>query len=720
MHLINFKRAECGDNVLYVDYDNGWIKITAYTDNIIRVQVGSKCTNPAPEGYAIAARNWEPVSLVSSPADDHVEAITGKLKIKVVKDSARVEFYNSDGDLLTAGKPWWNDQYCGSKNISAEDEHFFGFGLQFHSLDQRGKLRNIKTNADPPADSGNAHAPDPFFYSTRGYGLFLNSYGYSNFDMCWSKPDEYTFSAPETTLDYFFIYGPSFRRISELQTMLRGRLKMPAKWGLGFWYRMPSNWKADQTIESAKEFRDRDIPCDVIGLEPKWQTHTYPCTYVWNKEYYPDPEAYVKWMRDNGFHVNLWEHEWVHENAPFYNELKTKGLLADKNGMGGAVPDFTFQKTRDIFAKQHKAEHIDIGIDGYKLDECDGSDYTPPWFYPDDTQFPSGLTGAQMHNLTGFLYSQAMHEMFEKLGIRTYFLLRASFAGGHAQPSCIYSDYYQLNQYIRAQATSGFSGFLWCPELREAKSDEEFIRRAQNMFFSPLAMINAWAGDESLLPWKRGEEPEKIFRDFAKLRMSLLPYIYSSFYKTCKTGLPVVRALVMDYPTDTATYEVDNQFMFGECMMIAPVESGYAREVYLPEGKWTDFWSDTVYDGGCKITCEAPLDKMPIFIKAGGIIPMAQTMTHVGEKPIDEIELHVYPGEGSFTLFDDDGITTNYQKGEFVTIPICLADDRIEIGEPEGSYKNGCRTITLIVHDENGRRKLSDVPFGKKASFSIR
>ncbi|MEN6357385.1 MAG: TIM-barrel domain-containing protein [Armatimonadota bacterium] len=719
MQLINFKSAECSGNVLAMDYDNGWIKVTAYTDDIIRVQVGPKRANPAPEGYAIAQRNWEPVSLIATSASDHAEISTSKVQVKIHKDTARIEFCSAEGTKLTGSTPWWNDQYCGSKNASGEDEHFFGFGLQFHSLDQRGKLRTIKTNADPPADSGNAHAPDPFFYSTRGYGLFLNSYGYSNFDMCWSRPDEYTFSAPEKTLDYFFIYGPSFRRISELQTLLRGRLKMPAKWGLGFWYRMPSEWKADQTIESAKEFRDRDIPCDVIGLEPKWQTHTYPCTYVWNKEYYPDPKEYVKWMRDNGFHVNLWEHEWVHEDAPFYDELKKKGLLADKKAMGGAVPDFTFQETRNIFAKQHIAEHIEIGIDGYKLDECDGSDYTPPWFYPDDTQFPSGLTGSGMHNLTGFLYSRAFHEMFEKLGMRTYFLLRATFAGGQAHPSCIYSDYYQLNQYIRAQATSGFSGFLWCPELREAKSDEEFIRRAQNMFFSPLAMINAWAGDESLQPWKLGEEPEKIFRDFAKLRMRLLPYIYSSFYRMCMTGLPIVRALVMDYPTDSLTYEVDDQFMFGESMLIAPVESGSSRDVYLPEGKWTDFWTDVVYDGNCKITRETPLDTIPVFVKAGGIIPMAQAMRFVGEKPVDEIELHVYPGNGSITIYDDDGVTTNYQRGEYISVPICMTESRVEIGEARGDYTSECKTIRVIVHKNGNSNEVDRVPFGKRSVVNI-
>lgn len=718
MHLLNFINADCSGNTLAMNYDNGRLKITAYSDDILRVQMGPKSPDPAPEGYAIAKHDWNLVNLSCSQDNDFLEITTSKLRLKIEKKSGKLGFYNNDC-ILTDSRGWWNEQFCGSKHASSDDEHFFGFGLQFHSLDQRGKLRNIKTNADPPADSGNAHAPDPFFYSTRGYAIFLNSYGYSNFDMCWSDENEYTFSAPEKTLDYFFIYGPSFRRISELQTLLRGRLKMPAKWGLGFWYRMPSMWKSDLTVESAKEFRKRDIPCDVIGLEPKWQTHTYPCTYVWNKEYYPDPKGYVKWMRDNGFHVNLWEHEWVHEDAPFYNELKNKNLLADKKSMGGAAPDFTFQETRDIFAKQHIAEHIEIGIDGYKLDECDGSDYTPPWFYPDDTQFPCGLTGAQMHNLTGFLYSQAMHEMFEKLGLRTYFLLRASFAGGQAHPSCIYSDYYQLNQYIRAQATSGFSGFLWCPELRQAASDEEFIRRAQNMFFSPLAMINAWEGDESLLPWKRGEEPERIFREFAKLRMRLVPYIYSSLYQTHKTGLPVARALVMDYPDDTATYEVDNQFMLGESMMVAPVEKGTSREVYLPEGMWTDFWTDAVYEGGRKITCDVPLDRMPIFIKEGRVIPMAPAMSYVGEKPVDEIELHVYPGDGSFTLFDDDGVTTKYLQGEYAAVPVQVSRNQVKVGKPEGNYTSEIKTIIIVAHMDGTAKEVARVPFGDEAYLNI-
>ena len=375
------------------------------------------------------------------------------------------------------------------------------------------------------------------------------------------------------------------------------------------------------------------------------------------------------------------------------------------------------QKTRDIFAKFHISEHIDLGVDGYKLDECDGSDFTGNWFYPDDTRFPSGLTGAQMHNLTGFLYNQATHEMFEGLGLRTYLLLRANFAGGQRYASCIYSDYYQLPQYIRAQATSGFSGFLWCPELRQAGSDDEFLRRAENMFFSPIAMLDAWSGDEKLLPWKRGESIEKTFRGYVELRMRLMPYLYSAFWKMHETGLPVVRALVMDYPDDRATYGVDDQLMYGESMMIAPVAEGTSRKVYLPKGPWTDFWNDKTYEGGRTIDYSAQAEVIPIFVKAGAVIPMGPVMQHVGEMPVDKIELNIYPGEGSFVLYDDDGATTAYEKGEHVEVPILVTNHSLKIGQPKGRYKSEIKTFAVKVH---GKNPVSEsVPFGERREINV-
>jgi alpha-glucosidase len=187
----------------------------------------------------------------------------------------------------------------------------------------------------------------------------------------------------------------------------------------------------------------------------------------------------------------------------------------------------------------------------------------------------------------------------------------------------------------------------------------------------------------------------------------------------CEIGLPIVRALVMDCPTDTTAYDVDNQFMFGESVMIAPVENESSREVYLPEGRWTDFWTGEVYDGGCKITYDTPLERLPVFVKAGGIVPMAPAMAYVGEKPIDEIELYVYPGWGSFTLFDDDGVMTDYQRGRYTAVTVHLSDSSVEIDGPEGNYDNGLRAFPVISHDNRGRRKLAEVPYGRRAAVPI-
>ncbi|MCE5315597.1 MAG: TIM-barrel domain-containing protein [Armatimonadota bacterium] len=711
--LVHYTSVSKSANSIDLKYEEGWARITAYDTGIFRVQVGVKGTKPVSgDGYAVVGRKWEDIPLTYSEYLNRIEIRSAELSISVVKSPFMVEFRDQAERVLTSSAPSWNSQYSVSRNTSGEDEHFFGFGLQFHKLDQRGLYRVIKTNADPPFDNGMAHASDPFFYSTRGYGIFLNSTGYSHFDMCCTVADQYTFSAPDPTLDYYFIYGPTFRDISDRQTWLRGRVQMPPKWGLGFWYRMPSKWKSDLTIDTAKEFRSRNIPCDVIGLEPSWQTGSYPCTYMWNKEFYPDPAGYVKWMRDNGFHVNLWEHEWVSPMSPIYNDLKTNHLFADKKAMGGAVPDFTLQKTRDIFTKLHIDEHIKMGVEGYKLDECDGSDFSTNWFYPDDTQFPSGLTGAQMHNLTGFLYNQTVQEMFEKLGLRTYLLLRANFAGGQRYASCIYSDYYQLEQYVRAQATSGFSGFLWCPELREAGSNDEFLRRAENMCFAPMAMINAWAGDEKLLPWKRDKSVEDTFRKYVQMRMRLLPYIYSAFWQMHTTGLPIVRALVMDYPDDKATYEVDNQYMFGESIMIAPLIEDTSRKIYLPNGTWTDFWTDHIYEGGHIIDYNAPADVLPMFVKAGAVIPMGPVMQHVGEKPVNEIELNIYPGEGSFIFYDDDGTTTAYEDGKYVELPIKVTSSSVNISKAKGNYLTEIKTFAVRVHGKNAGNER--VPFGEE------
>ena len=474
-------------------------------------------------------------------------------------------------------------------------------------------------------------------------------------------------------------------------------------------------------------FATHDIPCDVIGLEPAWQTHAYSCSYLWNTAQFPDPGAFVATMRDQHFHVNLWEHAYVHPSSPIHDPLQKANAVGDKLVWGGLVPDFTRLEARTLFGDLHQKEHIALGVDGYKLDECDGSDFTGGWFFPDDAKFPSGMTGAQMHNVFGLLYQRAFHAFFDRQNKRSYFLCRGMFAGAQADPSVIYSDWYGFKEYVRACANSGFSGILWCPEIRQTDSPSEFIRRFQTVFFSPLAMINAWA--DGVTPWEKGPEVERIFRQYADLRMQLSPYLYSAFWRMHQTGLPVVRALVMDSPADRNTYGIDDQFLYGDSLLVAPVLSSDTRQVYLPAGTWIDWWTGETYTGGKSMSYPAPLDRLPLFVKAGAIVPMQPRSRYANETAVETLTLRVClpPSnqlfEGShFTLYEDDGETLNYRKGSHVQIALACTPTAdgltLRADSPKGNYTASWKTFAWEVMGTDippqrvllGGRPLSALP----------
>ena len=681
-------------------YPNGVLTVTLVAPQIVRVHfVPNGANADFPRIPLILPQSTTKDRFARHDVKEFTELNASLLRLRVHTDAPRVDFYTPDGKPLSldaGGATTETGQQRDTRAI-ANDEEFFGFGLQFHSLAQRGKTKTLKVNADPSTDLGNSHAVVPFFLSTAGYGIFLDSHAYTHFDMGKATPDRLFFQTPDPVLDYYFCYGPTFHDLLARYTQLTGRMAMPPKWGLGFWYRMKSDWKQDKAESVARAFREHDIPCDVIGLEPAWQTHAYSCSYLWNKGQFPDPAAFVAGMRDQHFHVNLWEHAYVHPSSPIHDPLQKANAVGDKLVWGGLVPDFTRPEARALFGDLHQKEHIALGVDGYKLDECDGSDFTGGWFFPDDARFPSGMTGAQMHNVFGLLYQRAFHAFFDRQNKRSYFLCRGMFAGAQADPSVIYSDWYGFKEYVRACANSGFSGILWCPEIRQTDNANEFVRRFQMVFFSPLAMINAWA--DGVTPWEKGPEVEKIFRQYADLRMQLTPYLYSAFWRMHEMGLPVIRALVMDSPADRNTYGIDDEFLYGDSLLVAPVLSGDSRSVYLPAGIWMDWWTGEVYAGGKSFSYPAPLDRLPLFVKAGAIVPMQPRSRYANEQPVETLTLRVFappPGQpvssesSRFTLYEDDGETLNYRKGSNVqTILSCTsAPDGLTLRTeaPKGNY----------------------------------
>ena len=347
----------------------------------------------------------------------------------------------------------------------------------------------------------------------------------------------------------------------------------------------------------ADYFRKSDIPCDILGLEPGWQTHTYSCSYLWS-ERYPDPNKMIAELREKGFHLSLWEHAFCHPTSPIHDELAPHS--GDYLVWGGVVPDFATDEAKRIFADYHKKLLVDAGVDGFKLDECDSSDNTGSWSFPLTSEFPSGLDGEQYHSLFGTLYCQTI---MQALGdTKTLSEVRNLGALASSYPFVIYSDLYDHKDFIRGVAQSGFSGILWTPEVRDAKSKEELIRRLQAVVFSSQCLINAWYCEKA--PWADLDCEDEV-RGLLKLRESLVPMLKKSFDLYRDTGKPPVRGLVMDYTDDPETFNIDDEYMLCEDLLVAPIaaNTGDEREVYLPVAdEWVDYFTgEKVQSGRIKV-----------------------------------------------------------------------------------------------------------------------
>ncbi|HZP03493.1 MAG TPA: TIM-barrel domain-containing protein [Terracidiphilus sp.] len=574
------------------------------------------------------------------------------------------------------------------------NEQIFGMGLQLLSFAQRGKKKVVRVNADPKFDTGDSHAPVPFYVTTEGIGILVDTARYATFFFGDARPKpahavesvssagfdpnythniqdgdvgKVTIEVPHAAgVDVYLFAGPEMLDAVRRYNVFSGGGVNPPEWGLGFWYRMDARGTQQSTLALADEFRDRKIPCDVIGLEPGWQTHAYSCTFAWDKGRFPDPTGFVREAGEKNYKINLWEHAYTHPASPLFSAIEPHS--GDYGVWGGLVPDFAGEAARAAFGAYHAKTFLDAGVSGFKLDECDNSDYTGGWSFPECSTFPSGVDGEQMHNVFGLYYQMAIWNEYRKRGQATYNLVRSSGAIAAPYPFVLYSDLYAHRDYIRALVNSGFSGLLWCPEVRDAVSEEDLIRRLQSVMFSPIAMVNGWYIKNP--PWKqlnrKLNNADQLIEDWEKLearcreiigwRMSLVPYLIAAFQRYAADGTPPFRALVLDAPKESRLYRVDDQFMVGDRMMVAPLFAGEPeRTVVLPKGQWHDFWTGEAVGDGSDLTIAASTEKIPVYVKSGSIVPWAEVGLHVDAPETRRLTARVY-GDGSlpFTLRDGD------------------------------------------------------------------
>ncbi|WP_284638236.1 TIM-barrel domain-containing protein [Paenibacillus silviterrae] len=597
-----------------------------------------------------------------------------------------------------------------------ETEAIYGTGLQFMRMNQRGRTKYLRVNSDPKQDTGETHAPVPFFVTDRGYGVLIDTSRIvtvhcgstvhiednrreavldRNTDKGWKATplsSRIEVRLPDEGANIYVFSGPSVASVVSRYNLFCGGGTLPPKWGLGFWHRVPKLYSDKEAVAEAQEFRERGIPCDVIGLEPGWHSRSYPVTYEWARERFADPAGFVRELAEQGFQVNLWEHPYVSPDAEIYEPLKP--LSGSHAVWGGLAPDYTLEDAQALYVNQHEEEHVRIGVSGYKLDECDGSELTNnSWMFPAHASFPSGTDGEQMRQMYGLLFQKMTTDLYRKHNRRTYGLVRASNAAASTLPYVLYSDLYDHKQFVRAMCNASFSGILWTPEVRKAGSSEEWVRRMQAVCFSPMAMLNAWG--DGTKPWSF-PEVEPIIRHYIELRMRLLPYLYTAFARYRFEGLPPFRAMPMAFDNATeyraaaalkslgegevlnttdAAYgkqkvrEWDDQFLMGDDLLVAPVFAGeHERDVLLPPGVWYGFETGERFEGGRIVHVQAPLERIPIFVREGAVIPTMPVRPRApkaGEQtPLEWLHFGTVPGRGM--LYDDDGVSFDYERGNSV------------------------------------------------------
>lgn len=620
------------------------------------------------------------------------------------------------------------DRGCVVSVPLTDNEQLYGFGLQFETFGQRDLRKLPRVNDTPLNGLGYTHAPQPFYISTEGYGILVNTTRNTTF-LCGTNEKNGSYPSRTATLggiasdtgelyknrtdgdrvyidipgakgiEIMVISGPTVKDVVRRYNLLSGGGCLPPMWGLGFKYRVKGDAVQDSVMRFASYFREKQIPCDVLGLEPGWQTTAYSCSYIWDPERFPDHTTLLSGLRDMGYHANLWEHAYVNSESPIYRDLEP--YSGDFLVWGGLVPDFLLPEARDIFGGYH-AGLISEGVAAFKLDECDNSNISCPdatWCFPDMAEFPSGVDGERMHQLFGGLYMSVLDDEFRKLDCRAYHDYRSSGLFLSSRPAVLYSDSYSHEDYIRALCNSAFGGLLWCPEVRDSQSANDFFHRIQTVILSPQAMVNSWYLQYP--PWlqfdrdrneraeflSEAEEYENTARELINMRMALVPYLYNAFNRYRTDGTPVFRPLVMDYPDDAETRDIYDQYMIGESLMAAPLyKDEPSREVYFPEGVWYDINTDTRYTGGKRYTIATGRAQLPIYVKAGTLLPLAEPEQFVGDETVFGLNCKVYgTPEAVCTLFEDDGVSYAYERGEYNDVTLTARKGKVKLSR-SGNY----------------------------------
>lgn len=738
------------------------LSVTVLTACLVRVRLAPSGTFLPRRSWAVTSEDgdWPSIPIGVKETEHAIELNTDKFLIHIHRHPCRIVCYDPAGNPFAedvdTGMGWAANTLSAWKRI-APDEHFYGFGERTGLLDKRAERKTNWTvdSLDYNTFTDEMYQAIPFFLALRPqlcYGIFLNSTFWSQFDLGASKPGVWQMQTHAGELDYYILYGPTPAQVVETYTQLTGRMPLPPKWAIGY---HQCRWSyASETVvrELTQEFRDRRIPCDVIHLDIDYM-HGYR-VFTWSPKRFPNPAQLINDLRQQGFKVVTIvdpgvKYEPEADYTIFDQGLEQDYFVRQSDGelFHGYVwpdkavfPDFLKPEVRAWWGNC-QTSLTDVGVAGIWNDMNEpaisdrpfGDNGTHIWF-PLDT--PQGAaeeqtTHAEAHNLYGLHMAQASAAGLERLRpqARSFVLTRSGFAGVQRWSSVWMGDnqswWEQLELSLPMLCNMGLSGvaFVGCDigGFAGNATAELFARWMQVGMLYPLMRAHSALHTEQHEPWVFGEETERICRDYIELRYRLLPYLYTLFWQAAQTGAPILRPLLYHYPNDPQTYQLYDQVLLGPTLMAAPVyrPGVVVRPVYLPEGTWYDWWTGDRHEGPTHILADAPLERMPLYVKAGAIIPMQPVMQFVDERPIDELRIRIWSGMGEFVLYEDDGHSFEYRQGAWstTTYRVHTQDGQtiVSILPRAGEWVPPGRTLTVEVvglgeqafEDDGGEQRLT-------------
>ncbi|MBI5958713.1 MAG: glycoside hydrolase family 31 protein [Chloroflexi bacterium] len=648
---------------------------------------------------------------------------TAQVQIDITLDSLGLRWSDASGRLFAAdlgarGYTYDRTSHQFTHSLERrEGEHYYGFGEQSGPLDKTGRhirLLNMDAIGYDAESGGPLYKHFPFYITfvpnlQIAYGLFYDNHATGVFDLG-REIDGYHgayryYRAEDGDLDYYLIYGPSIPDVVRKFSRLTGRMVLPPRWSLGYLGSTMSYTEASDAQEQLKHFVDQchrhRIPCDAFHMSSGYTTGTDGKRYVfnWNHSRVPNPAELVDHFHQAGIHLAANIKPCLLTTHPRYDEVAEAGgfiRAAEQNtpeintfwgGVGSHI-DFTHPAGYRWWKHQVKAALLRYGIDSTWNDNNEYEIWDDEArCYGGGSVLPVGL----LRSVQTLLMVRASYEAQRESrpNERPFVLSRSGCPGIQRYAQTWSGDNFTSWQTLRynlpmglglslsgapntGHDVGGFAGPRPDPEL--------FVRWIQTGVFHPRFCIHSWNDDRTANePWMY-PEALPIIRQWFEFRYRLIPYLYTLLFEAARSGEPILRPLVYTFPHDPRCHTESFEFMLGPNLLIAPVleDGARAREVYLPAGTdWCDFYSGKWHVGGRMILADAPLDRIPLFIPAGGMIPMGRAMRHIGEQPDNLRQVYVYPakesGWGVFTLIEDDGISLDYQQGGYASVRLGIS-----------------------------------------------